>query len=53
MAELGIAASIISVIQLTGTVTQYLVSVKGASKDRREIYNELSSITSMLFVLKD
>lgn len=53
MAELGIAASIISVIQLTGTVTQYLVSVKGASRDRQKIYNELSSITSILFVLKD
>lgn len=53
MAELGIAASIIAVIQMTGTVTQHLASVKGATKDRQNILNELSTVTGILFVLKD
>ncbi len=53
MAEPGVAASIIAVIEMTGTITQYLASVKGASKERQTILKELSNVTGILFVLKD
>lgn len=53
MEPLSAAASIIAVIQLAGTVTQYLCTIKGAPKDRQKILNELSSITGMLFLLQD
>lgn len=53
MEPLSAAASIIAIIQLAGTVTQYLGTVKGAPKERQKILNELSSITGMLFLLQD
>ena len=48
MAEVGLAASIITVIQLTGTVIGYLHSVKGATKDRERIIAEATNTSGLL-----
>lgn len=53
MDGLSTAASIIAVIQITGTVIQYLGSVKGAPKERQRLLTELSNVTGILIVLKD
>lgn len=58
MAEvLSVAASIIAVLQLTGTVASlgygYIGGVKRASKDLGELLKELGSLTSVLITLKD
>jgi hypothetical protein len=50
---LSISASIIAILQLTGTVVQYLNDAKGASEDRQRILAEISSISGVLFLLKD
>jgi hypothetical protein len=50
---LSISASIITVLQLSGTVVQYLNNVKNAQKDRQIILGELSSAIGILFLLKD
>lgn len=53
MDGLSAAASIIAVIQISGTVTEYLGKVKGAAKDRQRLLTEISNITGMLFIFKD
>jgi hypothetical protein len=54
MAEaVGVAASIITVIQLTTTVLQYIHSVKNASEEQTRIRNEISSAGFLLHMLKD
>ena len=53
MDPLSISASISAVLQLTGTVIQYLNSVKGAPKDRQKLLSELCNVSSMLYVLED
>ena len=53
MDPLSISASIITILQLTGTVIQYLNTVKGAPKDRQRILSELCNVSSMLYVLED
>ena len=54
MAEaLGVAASIIAIIQLTGTVVQYISDVKDASKDGDRLLTELRTISVFLPILKD
>ena len=53
MDPLSISASIIAVLQLTGTIIQCLNTVEGASKDRQRIFSELCNVSSMLYVLKD
>lgn len=54
MAEpLGIAASIITVLELSGTVITYLSAVKGASEDRQRLLIEVSTIRGLLYSLKD
>jgi|ERR1700722_9294347 hypothetical protein len=50
---LGISASIIAVLQLSGTVIEYLNDVKGASEDRHRILNEVACISGLLYFLKD
>jgi hypothetical protein len=50
---LGISASIIAVIKLTGTVVQYINNVKSASEDPQRILNELFGVTGVLHHLKD
>lgn len=50
---LSTSASIIAVLQLTGTVVQYLNDAKGASEDRQRILAEISSTSGVLFLLKD
>lgn len=47
------AASIIAVIQITGTVLRYLAGVKGASKEHEKIFNELSPVYHILLMLGD
>ena len=53
MDPLSISASISAVLQLTGTVIQYLNSVKGAPEDRQRLLLELCNVSSMLYVLED
>ena len=53
MDPLSISASIVALVQLTGTVIEYLHGVKGASEDRQNILSELTSVSSMLFILQD
>ena len=54
MAEvLGLAASIISVIQITGTAIQYLNDVKGATEDRTILLIEIGSTRGILDMLKN
>lgn len=57
MAELGVAASVIAVIQLTAEVgkrlTQYGISVKNAAKDIREIKSRLKGIEAVLQKLNE
>lgn len=53
MDPLSISASIFSVLQLTGTVIQYLNTVKGAPKDRQRILSELCNVNSTLYILED
>ncbi|KAL9077023.1 MAG: hypothetical protein Q9161_000656 [Pseudevernia consocians] len=53
MDPLSISASIVALVQLTGMVIEYLHGVKGASEDRQNILSELTSVSSMLFILQD
>lgn len=53
MDPLSISASIIAVLQLTGTVIQYLNTVRGAPKDRQRILSELCNVNSTLYILED
>lgn len=54
MAEaLGVAASIIAVLQLSGVVINYLKDVKDASKDCQNILLEIGSTRCLLQVLND
>lgn len=57
MEALGIAASIIAVIQLAGKLTSlgygYIGGVKRAPKDVQELLDELSSLVKVLVVLRD
>lgn len=50
---LGISAGIIAVLQLTGTVVQYINNVKSAPQDRQRILNELISVIGVLHLLRD
>ncbi|KAH7156643.1 hypothetical protein EDB81DRAFT_867642 [Dactylonectria macrodidyma] len=50
---LSITASIVAVLQLTGTVVTYLNDVKEASKDRNQILLEISNTRGLLLSLKD
>jgi len=49
---LGITASIIAVLQLTGTVVGYLKDVKDGSGDRKRILSEVVTIEAFLSILK-
>ncbi len=53
MDPLSISASIVALVQLTGTVIEYLHGVKGASEDRQNILSVSSSVNGMLFILQD
>ena len=53
MDPLSISASITALLQLTGTVIQYLNCVKGAPEDRQRLLLELCNVSSMLYVLED
>ena len=50
---LSISASIIAILELTSTVTQYLKDVKDGSEDRARISSEMTSVTSILFLLRE
>ena len=53
MDPLSISASIAALIQLTGSVIQYLSLVKGAAKDRQRLLSELCNVSGMLYILED
>ena len=53
MDPLSIAASITTLLQLTGTIIQYLNSVKGAPEDRQRLLLELCNVSSILYILED
>ena len=48
MDPLSISASIITVLQLTGTVLQYVINVDDASNERQRLYSELCGTNDML-----
>jgi hypothetical protein len=50
---LSISASIVTLLQLTGTVVKYINDVGDASKDCARILVEISSVYGLLFSLKD
>ncbi|PQE10633.1 serine threonine- kinase chk2 protein [Rutstroemia sp. NJR-2017a WRK4] len=50
---LGIAASVIAVLQLAASATQYLKDVKHGSVDRMRLRDELRSTTCLLDMLRD
>jgi len=50
---LSITASIIAVLQLTATATQYLKDVKGGLEDRVRMRDEIRSTICLLEMLKD
>lgn len=54
---LGISASLIAIIQLTGTVTclgwGYISGVKRAPKDLRDLVDELNSLSKVLSIVQD
>lgn len=50
---LSISAGIIAVLQLTGTLVQYLNDVRDAPKERLTILVEVSGMSGILFLLKD
>lgn len=53
MDPLSISASIVAVLQLTGTIIQYLNTVKGAPKDRQRILLELCNVNGTLYILEE
>lgn len=53
MDPLSISASIAALLSLTSTVVQYLGAVKGASKESRKVLIEVSSVSGLLYQLKD
>jgi hypothetical protein len=50
---LGIAASIIALLQASGAVVQYLKSSKDANKDIQALKIEVINVRGLLFSLKD
>jgi hypothetical protein len=52
MAELGVAASIIAIVQITGTLISYLNDVKDAPKECSNCMIELSHSTTLLLQLR-
>lgn len=53
MDPLSISASIVALLQLSGTVVQYVHDVKGASEDRRRLLVEIKAVENLLFTLDD
>lgn len=53
MEALGAASSIISVLELTGKVCEYIGKVRKAPEDARELIKELNSLSKVLNSLKD
>jgi hypothetical protein len=49
----SISASIITILELSKRVLNYLNGVKGASDDRRRLLSEVASISGLLYHLKD
>ena len=52
MDPLSASASIIAVLQLGGTVAQYLNSIHNAPRERDAMLREISSIVGVLFLMK-
>lgn len=53
MEPFSAAVNILTVLQLACKVVRYLNSVKDAPKERENVFREISSITGVLFLVKD
>ena len=53
MDPLSATASIVAILQLAGTVAQYLNSVVNTPKERDVIFREISAMIGVLFLTKD
>jgi hypothetical protein len=53
MDPLGVAASIVSLLQLAGTVIKYLNGLKDASEDIKRLVVELCTVRGLLLTIKD
>ncbi len=49
----GISSVIVALLQLTSSVIRYLIDAGEASEGRREVLNEVISVSGFLYVLKD
>lgn len=52
MDPISVSASIIAILQLTGTVIKYLNEVKSVSEDRQVLITEITNMTGFLYLLK-
>lgn len=50
---LSIASGITALLQLTGSIIQYLRQVRGASEECRRVMMEVTSVSGFLYMLKD
>jgi len=53
MDPLSISASIVALVQFTGTIIGYITNAKGASDERTRILEELKNVHYILYQLKD
>jgi ankyrin repeat protein/Cdc6-like AAA superfamily ATPase len=53
MAEIGLAASIISVLQLANDLIKYIQSVRSASEERKALVEELIAVADLLQPFRD
>jgi hypothetical protein len=53
MDPLSISSTITALLQLTSTVIQYLIDVGDAAESRREVLNEISCVSGLLFALRE
>ena len=53
MDPLSVSASLTALLQLSTTVIQYVVAVKGAPEDRGRILSELASVSRILLILQE
>lgn len=53
MAELGVAASIIAIIQITQTTLKFLRDTRDAPQEQRDLFAEVSSLRGVLETLND
>lgn len=50
---LSISASIVALLQISATIVQYVYDSSGFNEDRKKILIEVTSVTGLLYCLKD